>query len=93
MPTIWWLGFFFSIFVKLVEKCLKKVFGYAKLAYEKRQSVFIETEGVLKSSPLTYELPEAPLTPGILSCDGSSVAGTTLNNQFNYENTNPEEKI
>ena len=54
LPYSSWWGGFFEISVKLTKCCLRKLLRNAQLTYEESETVFIEIESVLDSSPLTY---------------------------------------
>ena len=48
-----------------VKRCLRKVLGSARLAYDELQTILIEIEATLNSRPITYEYDEV-LTPAHL---------------------------
>ena len=61
----WWGGFFERM-VGSVKRCLRKVFGNARLSFDELLIVLTEVETTLNSRPLTYDydtLGEEVLTP------------------------------
>ena len=64
----WW-GAHFERMIGTVKRCLRKVFGTAKLSFDELSTVLVEVEGTLNSRPLTYngeELEDQVLTPSHL---------------------------
>ncbi|XP_046856027.1 uncharacterized protein LOC124449123 [Xenia sp. Carnegie-2017] len=64
----WWGGFFERM-VRSVKRCLKKVLGNARLAFDELLTAMVEVEATFNSRPLTYTYDEVggePLTPSHL---------------------------
>ena len=64
-----WIGGFYERMVGTVKRCLRKVLGSARLAYDELQTILIEIEATLNSRPITYEYNEVGyevLTPAHL---------------------------
>ena len=65
------VGGFWERLIQSVKKCLKKTVGRTSLDYDELNTVLVETESIINSSPLTYiygdgESISHPLTPSHL---------------------------
>ena len=64
-----WQGGHYERMVRSVKKCLKKVFGNARISLDELNTVLAEAECILNSRPLSYKSDEADrevLTPSHL---------------------------
>ena len=80
----WW-GEVFERLIQSTKRCLKNIIGQARLNYDELQTLVIEAEGVLNSTPLTYVYVddiEQALTPGHL-LSGRKIVSLPKISEFN----------